>query len=431
MNYVNSFDLFGVPAKQIPSITGKGAPTMTTEGAVGCLYMDEYTGDLYKCTSVANSTYVWGLVSEGGNSGISDTARTLLVSILRSAIYSDNQSANITALETALKASSGGSSGGVSVYTIINSLSNVVSNNSNTSIVANSSYTATLTATDGYAFESVSVTMGGEDVTETVWNAETGVITITAVTGDILITATAVESAAAVTSWLYHFDNNLYPVGEKDFGFSILNDSISYTEGKYGNALNLSTLYKQDLTEYPMLDGDFTIALWVKRNKIVNNDYIIATTSSNAWPYNKTTIPYTLVDTENWTVSSNNGRSATQGFNMFFNSANVTVSMVSADETAGIALNLIPNTSIAIGEWHHYALTRKDDSIMFFFDGKLICKWTYEGELYSANRIVVNGLINTSGAVINSNNYIDELLIDDENCRYTEDFTVPTIPYVG
>lgn len=65
MNYVKSFDLFGVPATQIPATPGSGAPTTATEGAVGCLYMDTNTGDLYKCTAVVDGVYTW--VCAGGN----------------------------------------------------------------------------------------------------------------------------------------------------------------------------------------------------------------------------------------------------------------------------------------------------------------------------------------------------------------------------
>lgn len=47
MNYVESFNLLGIDAKQIPCIKGEGAPTTSTEGAVGCFYMDTLTGDIY------------------------------------------------------------------------------------------------------------------------------------------------------------------------------------------------------------------------------------------------------------------------------------------------------------------------------------------------------------------------------------------------
>lgn len=46
--------------KEIPCLTGKGMPTTSTIGAVGCLYMDENTGAVYKCTAVSeNGEYTW------------------------------------------------------------------------------------------------------------------------------------------------------------------------------------------------------------------------------------------------------------------------------------------------------------------------------------------------------------------------------------
>lgn len=105
MNYVKSFDLFGVPAAQIPATPGSGAPTIATEGAVGCLYMDTDTGNLYKCTGVADGTYTWVEAGNGGSdqtAGLGDTAASLLITILRNGIYSTDQSANITALEVEL-----------------------------------------------------------------------------------------------------------------------------------------------------------------------------------------------------------------------------------------------------------------------------------------------------------------------------------------
>ena len=65
MNYVEHLNMYGVDAKQIPSITGAGVPTTSTEGAVGCLYMDTTTGSLYKCTAATDEEYIWEFV--GGN----------------------------------------------------------------------------------------------------------------------------------------------------------------------------------------------------------------------------------------------------------------------------------------------------------------------------------------------------------------------------
>lgn len=54
---------------------------------------------------------------------------------------------------------------------------------------ANAAFTATLTADSG-ALDTVTVMMGGEDVTSTAYN-DAGTVNITTVTGDIVITATA------------------------------------------------------------------------------------------------------------------------------------------------------------------------------------------------------------------------------------------------
>ncbi len=60
MNYVESFDLLGVKAKQLPCITGEGVPTTATKGAVGLLYMDTAdNGKIYKCTKAENGVYTW------------------------------------------------------------------------------------------------------------------------------------------------------------------------------------------------------------------------------------------------------------------------------------------------------------------------------------------------------------------------------------
>lgn len=61
MNYVEHLNLFGVEAMQIPCIRGNGAPTTATEGAVGCMYMDENSGEMYKCTAVNDGVYTWVL----------------------------------------------------------------------------------------------------------------------------------------------------------------------------------------------------------------------------------------------------------------------------------------------------------------------------------------------------------------------------------
>lgn len=85
--------------------------------------------------------------------------------------------------------------GGVTSFDVTNALTHV--NNSNAAVSANegSAYLAALTADTGYTIDSVEITMGGTDVTSTAYNSDNGVIYITNVTGEIVITATAVVNA--------------------------------------------------------------------------------------------------------------------------------------------------------------------------------------------------------------------------------------------
>lgn len=75
------------------------------------------------------------------------------------------------------------------IYSITNTLTHVSNSNGLTELIRGGAYSATLTADAGYTISSVTVTMGGVDVTSSVY--DTGVITIGAVDGDIVITATA------------------------------------------------------------------------------------------------------------------------------------------------------------------------------------------------------------------------------------------------
>lgn len=78
-------------------------------------------------------------------------------------------------------------------YTVTNTLSHCTSNNSAATTIANEPYAATITASEGYTLEgaTVEITMGGDDVTESVYNEEDGTISIASVSGNLVIKVTA------------------------------------------------------------------------------------------------------------------------------------------------------------------------------------------------------------------------------------------------
>lgn len=77
-------------------------------------------------------------------------------------------------------------------YSVTNNLTNVTNSNTATSETSGTSYSGTLTPTSTYEMSSVVITMGGTDITSTAYTSGTGAISIAIVTGNIVITATAV-----------------------------------------------------------------------------------------------------------------------------------------------------------------------------------------------------------------------------------------------
>lgn len=78
-------------------------------------------------------------------------------------------------------------------HSITNTLTHVTTSNDTVAAEDGTAYSATITAANGYTMSSVTITMGGMDITATVYNANTGVISISKVTGDVVVTAKATK----------------------------------------------------------------------------------------------------------------------------------------------------------------------------------------------------------------------------------------------
>ncbi len=134
--------------------------------------------------------------------GFTDTAKALILSLFSSAAYGN---AAMQSQLDALKTEFGQSGGDTptptpTYYSVTYSLSHVTSSTSTASVAQGSSFAATLTAASGYTLSSVSIKMGGTDITSSAYNASTRVISIASVTGNVTITVTAVAATVAVTS---------------------------------------------------------------------------------------------------------------------------------------------------------------------------------------------------------------------------------------
>ena len=151
----------------------------------------ESVSDIRDDISVLN-TRVTTLENEGGGggSGLTDDIKTALLQIAQKVAYIDVHGPDYyDDLYNALYNDT--------TRSVLLVLSHVSSSNTQSTVEVGDSYTTTLTASTNYTLNSVSVTMGGVDITSTSYSS--GTVSIPSVTGNIVITATAVLAAQSIS----------------------------------------------------------------------------------------------------------------------------------------------------------------------------------------------------------------------------------------
>lgn len=122
----------------------------------------------------------------GGGGGLTQAIKTALLQLASKVAYIDANGAQYYQdLYDALY-------GSLTTYTVTNNLTYVYNSNAAVSAISGSMYYAALTTEAGYSISSVTVTMGGVDITSSVYN--NGTIRIPSVSGNISITAVAAQT---------------------------------------------------------------------------------------------------------------------------------------------------------------------------------------------------------------------------------------------
>lgn len=98
--------------------------------------------------------------------------------------------------------------GATTYHSIATSLTHATISNAQTSIADGEAYTATIHAANGYTLDSVTVTMGGVDITSTAYS--NGTITIAAVTGNVTITVVASKPRVNLLPLATDTDGTIY-----------------------------------------------------------------------------------------------------------------------------------------------------------------------------------------------------------------------------
>lgn len=122
----------------------------------------------------------------------SSTEKYLILTLFKNtAFINENMERVITALETSFNEDEE-QDPNKTYFSITSNLTNITSSNAQTSVEQGTAYITTLSATDDYVVGNVNITMGGVDITSTSY--ADGVISISNVTGNIVITATALSA---------------------------------------------------------------------------------------------------------------------------------------------------------------------------------------------------------------------------------------------
>lgn len=139
----------------------------------------------------ALDTRVTALEAGSGGSGLTDDIKTALLQIAQKVAYIDAHGQDYyDDLYDALYSST--------TRSVLLVLSHVSSSNTQSTVEVGDSYTTTLTASTNYTLNTVTVNMGGVDVTSTTYSS--GTVSIPSVTGNIVITASAVLAAQSITA---------------------------------------------------------------------------------------------------------------------------------------------------------------------------------------------------------------------------------------
>lgn len=233
-------------------------------------------GSSYNATITANTGYnISSIKVTMGGTDISSTA------VSGNTITISNVTGNIIITVTTTSTST------TIKYTITNTLTNCTNSNTATSVDENTSYSAIITANTGYRLSTVTVTMGGTDITNTV--VSNGVISIGNVIGDVIITAEAESSLNKLNITVDDF--NLININKDNLSYT--NNILSYS----GNPTStFGAIYLKELTpkliKFSISNDNIKKNVWVVYKDDENNlEFIsIANEYGKKWKMNKSGI---------------------------------------------------------------------------------------------------------------------------------------------
>lgn len=172
---------------EIKNIIGSGTLSTLAKDLKGAI------NEVFQYASNGKTLIAQAITGKGVATSNTDTFQTMATNI---GLISGKVTGKILTLDNKKYTLSEDDNGNITAtiikFSITNKLTNVSNSNSAIQIDYGNSYSATITANSGYGITSISITMGGVDITSTAFNNNE--INISKVTGDLIISISATET---------------------------------------------------------------------------------------------------------------------------------------------------------------------------------------------------------------------------------------------
>lgn len=172
---------------EIKNIIGSGTLSTLAKDLKGAI------NEVFQSASNGKTLIAQAITGKGVTTSNTDTFQTMATNI---GLISGKVTGKILTLDNKKYTLSEDDNGNITAtiikFSITNKLTNVSNSNSAIQVDYGNSYSATITANSGYEINSLSITMGGVDITSTAFNNNE--INISKVTGDLIISISATET---------------------------------------------------------------------------------------------------------------------------------------------------------------------------------------------------------------------------------------------
>jgi len=211
-------------------------------------------------------------------------------------------------------------------------------------------------------------------------------------------------STDSYTKLLLHLDNNVTDV----VGKTVTNNNVTFSSdvkkfGTHAAVFNGSTAYLTvpDSDDWNFGSGDFTIDCWVYRTE---------------------SAPQAIFGQSDGTLN-NQVFLTIEGDKLRFGCMSAGTSIISPPD------GLYGSTTLSINTWYHIALVRNGNVFSLYVDGVLDASWTGSVTLPNLSTLLYIGVGYDVGTFYPLKGYIDEFRWSKGIARWTENFSVPTVPY--